>query len=261
MTHGDFRMFGRGASLRGVLLLGVVLFGTVLLAGSLLVPVVRKEISARLGQATVAQRLDEVEPRVRPFWEVRTRPKFESFAAIASLTVLVFKQERELLVYAHGAGSPKLLATYKVLAASGELGPKLREGDRQVPEGLYAITFLNPNSRYRLSMRLGYPSEEDIRAARSDGRDIGSLGSDIMIHGGDRSIGCVAIGDPEIEEVFWLVAKVGIENTQVIISPSRSPLNHIDASTPPWLKDRYERVAAAISALGEQPNHGSEARP
>lgn len=92
-----------------------------------------------------------------------------------------------------------------MLAASGGPGPKLREGDLQVPEGVYRLTAFNPNSSYHLSLRVDYPNAEDRAAedravARSDRRT--SLGGDIFIHGKAVSIGCLAIGDPGIEELL-----------------------------------------------------------
>lgn len=223
----------------------IVIVLAVVGAAAVLIDPVRREIVARLGRATVGERLREVEPRVEPLW--RHRLAGAEFDAIRRLSLVTIKEERRLLVYAHGTANSLLLAEYPVLAASGELGPKLREGDRQVPEGVYAITFLNPNSRYRLSIRLDYPSQADIDAARADGRDVGNLGGDIMIHGSDKSVGCIAIGDPPIEEVFWLVAKVGIEKVDVVISPNRHPDERVTPNTPAWLASRYldlsERLA------------------
>lgn len=227
------------------LLTGIVVLGIAIVALGLLITPVRREILARLGRATVAERLREVEGRVEPLW--RHRLSGAEVSAIRRLTLITIKDERRLLVYAHGASNSLLLAEYPVLAASGGLGPKLREGDRQVPEGVYAITFLNPNSRYRLSMRLNYPNDADVEAARSDGRDSAGLGGDIMIHGSDKSVGCVAIGDAAIEEVFWLAAHVGIENVDVVITPDRRPDERVTPHTPAWLGARYLELSQRLS--------------
>ena len=78
------------------------------------------------------------------------------------MTLIGLKQERELQLYAAGPDGPyKLIRSYPILAASGTLGPKLREGDMQVPEGLYRIESLNPNSRFHLSLRVSYPNAFD----------------------------------------------------------------------------------------------------
>lgn len=112
----------------------------------------------------------------------------------------VFKQERELELWARGADRSPFhrVHVYPVQAASGVLGPKRREGDEQVPEGVYRIDRFNPRSRFHLSLGLDYPNASDL--ARTS--DPAAPGTDIFIHGGAASIGCLAMGDPAIEELF-----------------------------------------------------------
>ena len=112
----------------------------------------------------------------------------------------MFKKERELEVWAAAEHSGPLthLATYTICAASGGPGPKTAEGDYQVPEGVYTIDGFNPRSKYHLSMHVDYPNARDRRQR--------STGSHIMIHGDCLSVGCVAIGDERIEEL-WLIAR------------------------------------------------------
>lgn len=218
------------------------------LASGFMVPVVRREIGARLGKHTVKERMSALDARVRPHWDARVAGGVQS---VSRVTLVVLKHERELRVYtASGEGPSSLTATYPVLAASGTTGPKLREGDRQVPEGTYRVSFLNPNSRFHLSLRVDYPNAADFDAARGDGRRAGTLGGDIMIHGGAKSIGCVAIGDPAIEEVFWLVGSVGMDRTEVILSPGAVPAEYLKPDAPEWLRDRYARMREQLSTLG-----------
>ncbi|MFK7960830.1 MAG: murein L,D-transpeptidase family protein [Phycisphaerales bacterium] len=136
-----------------------------------------------------------------------------------------------------------------ILAASGGPGPKLREGDRQVPEGVYAIIGLNPNSAYHLSMKLDYPNADDRVRAAADGRD--DPGSNIFIHGRDRSIGCLAMGDPVIEELFVLVHDVGVDATKVVIAPHdpRAASLVPPSDAPAWTAERYANIEAAIDRL------------
>jgi murein L,D-transpeptidase YafK len=152
------------------------------------------------------------------------------------------KAEKRLEVYAADASGPwKVLASYPVLAASGAPGPKLREGDGQVPEGLYRIVLLNPNSRFHVSLRVDYPNDDDRVHGRADGRE--QLGGDIMIHGGQASIGCLAIGDPAIEEVFTLAARVGIDQVDTLILPHdlrRDP--SLPTAVPTWMTARYQTL-------------------
>jgi len=132
-----------------------------------------------------------------------------------------FKLEQELEVWIKTASATKftLLKTYPVCKASGELGPKRREGDRQVPEGLYHIDRLNPNSSFHLSLGLNYPNKSDrIRG------DQQQPGSDIFIHGACVTVGCIPLTDPLIEEVYYLVEmakKRGQAKVQVHVFPGR----------------------------------------
>ncbi|MFN0200600.1 MAG: murein L,D-transpeptidase family protein [Bacteroidia bacterium] len=112
-----------------------------------------------------------------------------------------FKQEKILEVWAKkGENLYQLLKTYPICAASGELGPKKKEGDKQVPEGLYEIVAFNPESKYHLSLRLNYPNEYDL-LHHSDKE---KPGGDIYIHGGCESVGCLAMTDEAMQEIFVL---------------------------------------------------------
>jgi len=134
------------------------------------------------------------------------------------LAFLVFKKSRRFEVYARDYGQWHYVLTIPVIAASGGPGPKLRRGDHQVPEGVYKIVGLNPQSRFDLSMHLNYPNNFDREKADTSNRR--QLGGDIYIHGSDLSIGCIAIGNKAIQELFPLVYHVGINNVTVIISPN-----------------------------------------
>lgn len=197
----------------------------------------------RFGErVSVADRLAQFAPRVDPLWEARCREAGLSFPP-ARVRLLGLKAEKRLEVHATdatGATGPwKPVASYAVLAASGGPGPKLREGDGQVPEGLYRIVLLNPNSRFHVSLRVDYPSDDDRVHARADGRE--QLGGDIMVHGGQASIGCLAIGDPAIEEVFTLAARVGIGQVDILILPHdlRRDQTFPD-QVPGWMTARYQ---------------------
>lgn len=111
-----------------------------------------------------------------------------------------FKRERQLELWAGKKGKPLVLVkTYPFCAASGDLGPKRKEGDLQVPEGLYEVPSFNPYSAYHLSMKVSYPNASDL--VRSDPKRPGGL---IYLHGSCASIGCIAIEDEPIEEVYLI---------------------------------------------------------
>jgi murein L,D-transpeptidase YafK len=114
------------------------------------------------------------------------------------LFLRVFKEEAQLETWLRSDGRFEHLKTYPICAASGELGPKERVGDEQVPEGFYAVgpTSLNPASAYHLSFNIGYPNALD--------RSLHRTGSLIMIHGDCVSIGCMAMTDPGIQEIYSL---------------------------------------------------------
>jgi murein L,D-transpeptidase YafK len=111
----------------------------------------------------------------------------------------IFKEEAELEVWKQARdGRYALLKTYPICRWSGELGPKIREGDRQAPEGFYSITpaQMNPHSSYYLAFNTGYPNAYD--------RSLGHTGSDLMIHGDCSSRGCYAMTDEQIGEIYAL---------------------------------------------------------
>ena len=115
------------------------------------------------------------------------------------ILVRVFKEEAELEVWKQDtAGRFQLLKTYPICRWSGDLGPKRQEGDRQAPEGFYTVTpeLMNPHSNYYLSMNMGYPNGFD-KAHKRDG-------SLLMIHGDCWSIGCYAMTDEQISEIYSL---------------------------------------------------------
>jgi murein L,D-transpeptidase YafK len=115
------------------------------------------------------------------------------------ILVRLFKQEAELEIWKQDrSGKFALLKTYPICRWSGDLGPKVREGDRQAPEGFYAITpaQMNPQSAYYLSFNTGYPNAYD--------KALGHTGSQLMVHGDCSSRGCYAMTDEQIAEIYSL---------------------------------------------------------
>ena len=115
------------------------------------------------------------------------------------ILVRLFKQEAELEVWKQNrSGQFALLKTYPICRWSGDLGPKVREGDRQAPEGFYSITpgLMNPQSAYYLSFNTGYPNTYD--------QALGHTGSQLMVHGDCSSRGCYAMTDEQISEIYSL---------------------------------------------------------
>jgi murein L,D-transpeptidase YafK len=167
--------------------------------------------------------------------------------------LLGLKQERELQLYAAGPGQAlAFIRAFPVFGASGEIGPKLREGDRQVPEGVYRIVYLNPNSIAHLSLALSYPNPFDRMHAEEDGREDAVLGGDIMIHGGAGSVGCLAVGDEAAEDLFVLAADSDWQDAVVLISPvdfRRAALPGDYDPPADWVAPLYSWLRTEIGAL------------
>ncbi|MDA8434189.1 MAG: L,D-transpeptidase family protein [Nitrospiraceae bacterium] len=221
--------------------------------------------SAPAGRRTVADVLREIGPRA----ESHLKPYFEKAGLSyppSRVTLIGLKDELELEVWAEKDHQWVYVATYDVYGASGGLGPKEKAGDGQVPEGIYRITELNPNSRFHLSMKLDYPNGFDRLMAKSDGRS--HLGGDIYLHGKTKSKGCIAVGDQAIEELFVLTARTGIEKVKMVIAPydlrTNTPHSEIRVS-PSWLPKLYETLGQELTkyrpkeAAGLRTNYLSEA--
>ena len=122
----------------------------------------------------------------------------QAFRVGAPIFIRIFKESRELEVWIEKAERFRLFRTYPICDYSGELGPKLAEGDNQSPEGFYFVRprQLNPLSQFHLSFNLGFPNSYDKAHGRT--------GSYLMVHGNCVSIGCYAMTNDKIEEIFAL---------------------------------------------------------
>lgn len=211
------------------------------------------------GDATIASRLDEFGPTVRQ----RLEPDFQQAGVQfppARVVLVALKEERKMEVYAAEPAKPlKFIRAYPIQAASGNLGPKLREGDFQVPEGLYQIEYLNPNSSYHLSIKIDYPNAFDRLHGIGDGRL--QLGGDIMIHGYSASAGCLAMGNEAAEDLFVLTALTGIKNVSVILSPvdfrtrELPPLPSEAPPLPAWTDLLYPKIKEELKKLPDPPRN------
>ncbi len=161
--------------------------------------------SFALGQPAPTLQLSSINPRAAAA-AARVRPALERDLEKSGLKlgdpvfIRAFKEERQVELFLRNRrdGKFQLFRTYPIAAASGQLGPKLLEGDNQVPEGFYSVgpKAMKPDSRYHLAFNLGYPNAYD----RSQGR----TGSLIMVHGNQVSAGCLAMTDAKIEEIYTL---------------------------------------------------------
>lgn len=205
---------------------------------SIWVPVYQLVAGKESVASVISEYGEKAEGRLLPYFEelgIEYPPK--------EFKLLAIKNEKRLELWVPHENGYKKVKNYTIKAASGISGPKLIEGDKQVPEGIYKIVGLNPNSSYHLSMKLNYPNQFDLAHASAEGRT--KPGSNIFIHGKAVSIGCLAVGDPAIEELFTLAHKVGINNTQVIIAPSdprKRPIAPPNGNTKAWMTQLYQSI-------------------
>jgi murein L,D-transpeptidase YafK len=149
------------------------------------------------------------------------------------ILVRIFKEEAELEVWKQDtSGHFELLKIFPICRWSGDLGPKLHQGDRQAPEGFYTVTpeLMNPNSNYYLAINTGFPNSFDKANNRN--------GSLLMIHGDCSSMGCYAMTDEQISEIYSLArdSLLGRPSFQVQAYPFRmTPANLARHRTHPQL--------------------------
>ncbi len=201
-------------------------------------PLYIKVAGARTVEEVIQTYGEKARSRMAPYFEAAgTNYPPDSVALIA------IKEEAQLELWDTSSASPVFIRNYSVLAQSGVAGPKLREGDMQVPEGIYQIEYLNPNSSYHLSMKLNYPNDFDLTHAKAEGRS--EPGTNIFIHGKAVSIGCLAMGDEVAEELFVLASDIGHRNIDVAIAP-RDPRKNELLPIPelPWTEELYQDLTA-----------------
>lgn len=184
--------------------------------------------------------------------------------------IRIFKETMELELWLKPKASQefKLWKTWPIVAMSGKLGPKLKEGDEQAPEGFYAVhaKAMNPQSRFHLSFNIGYPNAFDRAQARTGGL--------IMIHGNKVSIGCFAMTDPVIEPIY-LVVEAALNHGQTAVPVHVFPFRmtearmaQAEAEQGPWLAfwknlldgyNRFEKThrPPAVAVDGERYNFPS----
>jgi murein L,D-transpeptidase YafK len=164
----------------------------------------------------------------------------------APMMIRIFKQSSEFEVWKQTqAGTYKLYKTYAICAWSGTLGPKIKEGDRQAPEGFYNITpaQMNPNSNYYLSFNTGFPNKFD--------RALGRTGANLMVHGDCSSAGCYSMTDESVAEIYALARETFNAGNSVIqmqifpfrMTPQNLALVADNPNLPFWMdiKEGYDR--------------------
>lgn len=159
-------------------------------------------------------------PRVKDAYDTKWELLKEEMKAMKfnpdefEIYMRTFKYEKIVEVWLKDKSETRyrLFKTYDICASSGDLGPKRKEGDGQVPEGFYRIDLFNPKSDYYLSMRINYPNSSDILL-----KDGISAGGAIMMHGECVTIGCLPMTNDKIKELYVLCLEVRNRNSPIYI--------------------------------------------
>jgi murein L,D-transpeptidase YafK len=219
-----------------------------LLVVSLMISTGKLLLAAFLIMATAAESFKDSQlkfPRVKGAFEEKTVAVTDLFKSLnttagGKLFIRAFKKEEALEVWVQRDDQYQLLVTYPFCTTSGTLGPKRREGDLQIPEGIYYINHFNPYSTFHLSLGINYPNASD--------KILGDKhpGGAIYIHGNCVSIGCIPITDDKIKELYVMAVEAkdaGQEKIPVHIFPAR-----LDIGTPESLVEEYH-ASSATAAL------------
>jgi murein L,D-transpeptidase YafK len=245
---------------KAVCIAGALLLATdVLAAGAPAGPV--NGLGAGSVEASQAPKPDGEQPAPFDVEDLKRRLVEKGLAAGSPIMIRVFKDESELEVWVRKGERFELFAVYPVCNWSGSLGPKLTEGDRQSPEGLYSIGArqLHRTGRWRRSLDIGFPNTFDKAHGRT--------GSYILVHGGCTSTGCFAMTNGVMEEIFVLseaALEQGQDRIQVHVFPFRMTLKNLAAhADSQWssfwagLKEAHDlfdrtRVPPAVSVCDKQ---------
>ncbi|MCU0327387.1 MAG: hypothetical protein MUE53_00180 [Chitinophagales bacterium] len=151
-----------------------------------------------------------------------------------------FNKQLELWAYAPDSMRYILIKTYPICETVGDLGPKRRSGDFQIPEGVYSITEFNPNSKYHLSLRVNYPNQSDLYFNSKN------PGGDIYIHGKCETVGCLPMTDSLIEEIFitnLIFNKLyNISEIPIHIFPARLTDKNFNKLKSDYFKDNFKMI-------------------
>ncbi|WP_421875357.1 L,D-transpeptidase family protein [Pacificispira sp.] len=203
--------------------------------------VTRHTVASRLSQFGEAAR-----SRLQPAFQEANLPYPPHEIVMVGL-----KQERRLELYGRALdGELQFVKAYPFQAWTGRMGPKLMEGDRQIPEGVYGVEYLNPNSIAHVSLKIGYPNAFEKERGKEDGRT--DLGGDIMIHGWTNgSQGCIVVTDADVEEIFTLASDTGLGQMRILLAPSdlrREPAS-VPEDAPLWTEIVYRDLVEEMARL------------
>lgn len=160
---------------------------------------------AQSGFKTQQLTFDRVKQAYNEKWDsLQQQLTKDHIAGKFSIYIAAYKAEGKLEIWLkqNTQKQYKLFKVYSFCQHSGVLGPKLKEGDKQTPEGFYCITVFNPLSNFHLSLGINYPNNADLLRSANE-----NPGNDIYIHGKCETVGCIPITDDKIKEVYILAVE------------------------------------------------------
>lgn len=204
-------------------------------------PIIHKVTPKKTQMEVEAHLKEPVRARLLPSLRAAGFSDFPS-----ELYYVAFKEEKKLEVYGRREDRWQHIKSYPFTATSGQLGPKLKEGDKQIPEGIYQVEYLNPNSSFYLSMKINYPNAFDRAKAKEVGRT--DLGSDIFIHGKAVTVGCIPVGDVAIEELYMMTSSVAGRSHKLMILPRDFRKNKVfpEITSVDWGRELYEVLSREL---------------
>jgi len=178
------------------------------------------------------------------FWVEKCKTVADAFPP-EQLFIRAYKEEKKLEIWGGNPAGFVLLKTYDICTVPGVPGPKIRQGDKQVPEGFYMIDSINPDSEFHLSLRINYPNAADTVRSREE-KD---PGGDIFIHGDCYSVGCLPMEDAPMEEIFWIVVRFLNRYADKKVRVLVLPFDLQDAQKYAWYTVKYPQWTSFWDSL------------
>ena len=200
----------------------------------------------RLFPVTVESKMADVEPAVLKRIPIKKMP--------TELKILVLKQEKQVELWGKFTdGTWKKLSFYAILAIAPQPGPKTRNDDKKTPEGIYDVKSINLNSPLYMTINLDFPSEADIMIAKQEGRDVKAMNKEFMLHGIAFSKDNVTLPNAALDDMFYMLTKVGLKNAKILIAPFDFRKEGLpETAVTDWAMERYKQMNDEMKPLKEE---------
>ena len=196
----------------------------------------------RLFPVSMESRISKISDKVQRRLDLQEIP--------SELRILVLKAEKQVELWGKmSSGTWKKINYYPIFSLPEGVGPKLRKEELKTPEGIYKIASLDPDHLYALAIKLDYPSQEDLNIAAEEKRSAEDMKTDVLLHGFGYSKKHISMTNSGMEELFYLIHKVGQDKTMVLVSPCDYRKDYENSAKQPWLKKRYEEMKKLMSEM------------